>query len=115
MRSVGKSCLFGIMAGVALFLPLGAVHADPPVYQLTISSHRFEPPMLQVPANTKLRLHVRNLDPTAEEFESSDLQREKVIPGKGAIETWIGPLDPGTYKFYGDFNPASAQGQIIAK
>jgi hypothetical protein len=58
---------------------------------------------------------VKNLDPTPEEFESRDLKREKVIPGKGQATIAIGPLKPGTYKFAGEYNEKTAQGQIVAK
>ena len=39
-------------------------------YELTIKDHRFEPLELQVPAGKRFKLVVKNLDPTAEEFES---------------------------------------------
>jgi hypothetical protein len=28
---------------------------------------------------------------------------------------YIGPLKPGKYEFFGDFNPTTARGHIIAK
>ena len=88
--------------------------ADEP-YTLTIKDHRFEPAQLEVPAGKKLKLLVKNLDATPEEFESHDLKREKVIAGKGQATINIGPLKPGSYKFFGEFHPKTAQGQIIAK
>ncbi len=84
-------------------------------YTLTIKNHRFDPALLEVPAGKKLKLTVANLDPTAEEFESHDLKREKVIAGKGRAVITIGPLKPGTYKFVGEFNESTAQGRIVAK
>ena len=73
------------------------------------------PRSCKFPAGVKLQLLVKNLDGTPEEFESHTLHREKVVPGGGEITVFIGPLDPGTYDFFGDFNPATAQGRIIAK
>ena len=63
----------------------------------------------------KVRLLVKNLDATPEEFESHDLKREKVIPGKSEATIIIGPLKPGTYKFVGEFHESTAKGSIIAK
>jgi len=84
-------------------------------FTLTIKDHRFEPAELQVPAGKKIRLIVKNLDPTPEEFESHDLKREKVIPGKSEATILIGPLKPGTYKFVGEFHESTAKGSIVAK
>jgi hypothetical protein len=99
--------------GAALSAP-GALAADD-IYTLTIKDHRFEPSQLDVPAGKKLKLVVKNLDPTPEEFESHDLKREKVIAGKGQATIAIGPLKPGTYKFVGEYHESTAQGQIVAK
>ena len=82
---------------------------------LTIKDHRFDPAQLEVPAGKKFTLLVKNLDATPEEFESHDLKREKVIPGKGQVRLSIGPLKPGTYKFFGEYHEKTAQGQIVAK
>ena len=50
-------------------------------FSLTIKDHRFEPAELQVPAGKAFTLNVTNGDATAEEFESDDLDVEKVIAG----------------------------------
>ena len=84
-------------------------------FVLTIKDHRFEPTELQVPAGKKFKLRVKNLDATPEEFDSSDLRREKVIPGKSEATIMIGPLKPGTYKFVGEFHEATAKGTLVAK
>ena len=105
--------------GVALMLGAAgtakAADAEPDAITLTIKAHRFEPVELTVPANTKVRLLVKNADPTPEEFESYELNREKVVPGNSELMLFIGPLAPGTYPFFGDFNQDTAQGRIIAK
>jgi hypothetical protein len=104
-----------LVAGSLLLPAAVPVSAEDAPIPLTIKDHRFDPVELVVPAGVKLRLVVKNLDPTPEEFESHTLHREKVVPGGGEITVFIGPLDPGTYDFFGDFNPATAQGRIIAK
>lgn len=97
------------------FAVAAPARADNPVFTLTISNHRFQPDELQVPSGQKIELHVVNKDKTAEEFESTDLHREKVIAGGSEITLYIGPLRPGSYEFFGDFNPKTARGHIIAK
>jgi hypothetical protein len=57
---------------------------------------------------------VHNQDPTPEEFESYELNREKIIPANSAAIVYIGPLSPGEYPFFGEFNPKTAQGVLIA-
>lgn len=89
--------------------------AGTPGYNLTILGHRFVPSEITVPANQKVELVVKNADATAEEFESNDMHREKVVPGGGELHIWIGPLSPGRYGFFGDFHPATAQGTVIVR
>ena len=97
------------------FASLAAAAADAPRYALAIKDHKYVPAELTIPANTKVMLVVTNQDPTAEEFESNDLNREKVVVGKSSINVPIGPLKPGRYKFFGDFHQDTAQGVLIAK
>ena len=92
-----------------------ALSDDTPSFEITIKDHRFTPSTLEVPANKKVKLVVKNQDPTPEEFESYELNREKVIAGNSQAIVFIGPLEPGTYPFFGEFNIATAQGKIIAK
>ena len=91
------------------------VAAQFPVYELSIKEHQFDAPLVEIPAGTKVMLRVKNLDATPEEFESYELSREKVIPGNSETIIYIGPLDPGTYGFFGDFHQDTAQGKLIAK
>ena len=53
--------------------------------------------------------------PTFKEFESYELNREKVIAGDSKAVIFIGPLDAGDYPFFGEFNPKTAQGVIRAE
>lgn len=87
--------------------------AGTPVIELTIKDHLFFPATIKVPANTKVKLLVINLDPTAEEFESYELNREKVISGNRKGVIFIGPLPPGEYPFFGEFYPKTAQGKVV--
>lgn len=92
----------------------GAGAADPS-FTLVIEDHRFDPGEVRVPAGTAFELVVKNADATPEEFESHDLDLEKVIPGGGEALFQVDPLEPGTYEFFGDFNPDTARGSVIAE
>lgn len=89
--------------------------AEVPEFVIEIRDHLFFPSTLVVPANTKVKLIVINKDPTPEEFESYELNREKVIMGGAKAVIFIGPLKPGDYPFFGEFNPKTAQGVIRAQ
>ena len=99
--------------GVLLFGP--ALRADEGNYTLTLKDHRFSPATLEVPAGQKVKILVRNQDDSAEEFDSYDLNREKVIAANSEGIVIIGPLDPGTYSFMGEFHADTAQGKIVVK
>jgi plastocyanin len=97
-----------------LLLPLLTFAADE-TFTIQIKNHRFEPAELTIPAGKKIKLLVENMDATPEEFESHELNREKIIAGNSKATIYIGPLSQGKYPFFGEFNEATAQGTIVAK
>jgi len=99
---------------IVLLCPLTTFAADPD-FILTIKDHRFQPAELTIPAGKKIKLLVENHDATPEEFESHQLNREKIITGNGSTTIYIGPLDPGHYPYFGEFHEDTAQGVIVAK
>lgn len=101
---------------VALLLLLSPpAWADYPEFALVIRDHRFEPVEIRVPAGQKIKLVVHNQDNTPEEFESYELNREKVIPANSKAHIFVGPLNAGRYPFFGDFHEKTARGAIIAE
>lgn len=100
--------------GLCLALATPAL-AAPAEFTLTLKDHSFTPATLEVPAGEKIKLIIDNQDASAEEFESYELNREKVIPGNSKGQVFIGPLKPGTYGYFGEFNADKAKGTIIAK
>ena len=82
--------------------------------ELTIKNQSFQPDTLTIPANRTVKIMVKNEDVLPAEFESGELNREKVIPGGTTIPVYVGPLPPGTYNFFNDFHPES-KGQLIVK
>lgn len=104
--------------GLALgaLVAAGAAQAAQPVTQeLTISNHRFDPAEIEVPAGQRITIHVRNLDSTAEEFDSATLKVEKVIGPNGEGTIHIHPLAPGRYEFMGEYHSSTARGAVVAK
>lgn len=104
-----------ILSMFALIFQSQNVMAADDEVSLVIQNHQFQPNEIQIPAGKKIRLTIDNRDPTPEEFESYELNREKVIGANSKGSLFIGPLKPGRYPFFGDFNQQTAQGVIIAK
>ena len=92
-----------------------SVAAATPVIEIEIKDHLFFPSEIAIPADTKIKLLITNLDPTPEEFESYELNREKVISGNSKTVIFIGPLPPGEYPFFGEFYPKTAQGKVLVE
>ena len=89
--------------------------AAEPAILLVIRNHQFEAAELKVPAGQRVKLVVHNQDNTPEEFESHDLNREKIVPPGAKATIFVGPLKPGRYVFFGEYHEASAKGALIAE
>ena len=100
-RLIIKRILFYF--GLLLAIALSPISQAAPIIKIEIKDHLFYPSEFSVPANTKIKLLIINNDPTPEEFESYELNREKVIIGNSKAVIFIGPLSPGTYPFFGEF------------
>lgn len=90
-------------------------HAADKEFTTTLKDLHFTPDTLEVPAGERFKVLVKNEGTSSEEFESTDLKKEKVIPPGKTGSFVIGPLKAGEYKFFGDFHPDTAQGKLIAK
>lgn len=100
------------LSAIAAMFAVSAVADD---YVITIKDHQFSPKELTIPANTKVKITVKNQDATPEEFESHDLKREKIVKGNSEIVLSVGPLEPGSYKYFGEFHEDTAKGVILVK
>jgi heme/copper-type cytochrome/quinol oxidase subunit 2 len=85
-----------------------------PAFSISIRDNAFDPPELSVPAGQKIELHITNERAAASEFESAELRREKVVTPGQQVTVYVGPLRPGTYEFFDDFNPQT-RGHLIAR
>jgi hypothetical protein len=83
--------------------------------EVVLQNHRFSPAEIHVPANTRTVLLIKNMDDTADEFDSSSLKVEKVIAGGGQGTVRLRALPPGSYPFMGEFHSDTAQGVVIAE
>jgi len=119
MRLHGRpASSFARIGGVALALMV--LSASTPALavdtvQLTIQNHKFQPDHVTVPAGERFRIELTNHDDTVDEFESYDMKFEKIVVPGGKIAVFAGPLHPGTYKFFDDYHPDTAQGTITAE
>ncbi|WP_206675332.1 cupredoxin domain-containing protein [Mariprofundus sp. NF] len=106
-----------LLAGVAVALMASttANMAWAAEYRVVIENHRFEPATIEMVAGEKHRLHVINNDATPEEFESYELNREKIIAGRSTAVIFLPALAAGSYPFFGEFNEETAQGLIVVK
>lgn len=98
---------------LALAFALPAALAEDAI-QLSIAGRQFVPQSLALPAGKKVRITVHNQDKLPAEFESYDLSREIVVPPGARVSLYVGPLNPGKYAFFDDFNP-QAKGEILVK
>lgn len=114
-----ESLWFAVLAASALLMAAFAVptHAadDMPTIHLLMKDGRLFPETLEVPANTKFRLTIKNEGPGAAEFESLELRKETVLAPGVTRSLVFHPMKPGTYRFFDDFHPETAQGRIVAK
>lgn len=99
------------LALCAMLFTVGG-YAQEYVFNITIKNHVFIPAKVTIPAHKKVKLVILNQDSLPEEFDSFDLNREKVLfPGRKST-IYIGPLPPGIYQFFGEYHPLSAQGIV---
>lgn len=82
---------------------------------LTAKNGRFYPETIEVPAGQRFKIEITNEGPGPEEFESLELRKETVLAPGVTRAVVFAPLKPGTYKFFGEFHPDTAQGRIVAK
>ena len=106
----------GLLAGLAGFIasPVAAA-AAPPEALLAIEEHRCQPDEIRVKAGAPFVLVIANRDAGPEEFDSTDLRIEKVIPAGKTVRLRLPALKPGTYPFVGEYHEKTARGRIVAE
>jgi hypothetical protein len=82
---------------------------------VTLKDHRFTPSEIHVVPGKPTVLRIKNEDNTADEFESSALKVEKLVPAGASATVRLRPLAPGRYPFIGEFHPDTAKGVVISE
>jgi len=116
MNSRYRRNTFRLLALLVAFAVSGVVlAAELPVFHLTIKDGRFEPVVITVPAHTRFKLVIKNQGPGPEEFESRELRKETVLAPGVSRTVVFAALRPGSYRFFGEFHPETAQGKIVVE
>lgn len=102
-----------VVSALALLLTASGAAASPTA-SLSLQNKTFQPSTLTLPAGQKIKLSIDNASSQVAEFESYDLNREKIIPAGSSATLYIGPLRPGSYRFFNDFN-RKIHGRIVVK
>ncbi len=103
------------LAAIGLILPLHVNAGELPTYALSVENGHFTPETVSVAAGQRFKIVVTNKGSGPEEFESLELRKETVLAPGVTRALVFAPLKPGIYKFFGDFHPDTAKGQIVAK
>lgn len=99
----------------ALIMAKPVMADDEPVFKMTIKDHQFQPSTLNLPAGVKVKILIKNLSPEREGFNSFDLNRDKTVSEGEEVTVYLGPLDPGSYKFWSRYHRDTMTGQVIVK
>jgi hypothetical protein len=95
-----------------VFCYSATAEANRPEFHLALKNNLFYPANIVIPSNKKVKLVIHNQDNSVEEFDSFDLNREKVIFPKQIAIIFVGPLPIGEYHFFGEYHPNSARGKV---
>jgi len=96
---------FQLAIGALLVVALGAVgRAEDISISLAVRDSGFQPAELTAPPGAKVRLEVSNETAGVIEFESFDLNRERVVQPGQKVNVYLSGLGEGKYEFFDDFN-----------
>lgn len=104
---------FALAIAASLSIAVPASAATP--IAVSLKDHKFTPSTIRVKAGIPNVVVLTNNDDTAEEFDSTSLKVEKVVPGHSSGNVRLRPLSPGRYPFMGEYHAATAQGVVIAE
>ncbi|VFU08957.1 Cupredoxin-like domain-containing protein [Methylocella tundrae] len=105
--------LWLVLSLLLIGAPLSA--DEEPTFTLEFHDGKVAPLRVEVPANTRFKLELRNTGDTPAEFESAELRKEKVLAPNSTSILVFRTLDPGEYQFFDDFHPDAPKAVIIAK
>ncbi|ABD89044.1 cupredoxin domain-containing protein [Rhodopseudomonas palustris] len=89
--------------------------ADEVTVEIEMNNGVITPQRLEVPANTRFRLIIKNTGTMPAEFESKELHKEEVVAAGATGRMIFRKLEPGEYSFVDDFSPDAPPAVLIAK
>src|SRR5262249_15617117 len=89
---------------LAVLVLVGSVGAEELTIALRVQAEGFEPATIAAPAGARIRLEVSTETATPIEFESFELNRERVVPAGQKATVYLSGLAAGKYEFFDDFN-----------
>ena len=99
---------------LALLLTATPAMADDAIV-VHLKNHKFSPSVVKVKANKPAMITLYNDDDAADEFDSSALKIERVVPGHDKGNIRLRALAPGKYPFTGEYHAGTASGVVIAE
>ncbi len=88
---------------------------EEPVFTIEFHDGKVMPLRVEVPANRRFKLELRNSGSTPAEFESEELRKEKVLAPDSTSVLVFRTLDPGEYEFFDEFHPDAPKAVLVAK
>ncbi len=103
-------------AAVSLMAPAQSARAQQPLeISIVIKDGKFEPSEIEVPADTPVRLKLKNLERKPVEFESNVLRFEKIVTAGSEATVNVRAQKPGRYEFFDEFREETVRGALVVK
>ena len=103
-----------LLVALLVAVPSPGTAADDHSIPLAIGEQGFSPAETEAPAGVRIRFEVTNRATGAVEFESFDLNRERVIQPGQTVNVYVSGLAPGRYEFFDDFHQ-ERRGTLVVK
>jgi hypothetical protein len=104
-----------IAATILLVAPLAAgARADEGGVPVVVADAGFVPAEIEGPPGARFRLDVTNRTAVPIEFESFELNRERVVQPGQTVTVYLSGLTPGRYEFFDDFHQ-DRRGTLVVK
>lgn len=103
--------LFALLIAVA-----APARADEmPTFRIEMKDGAITPLRIEAPANKPFKLELHNTGKTPSEFESVELNREKVLAPQSQSFIVFRKLSPGEYTFFDEFHPDAPKALLVVK
>jgi cupredoxin-like protein len=115
-RGMKLKTIFKTSAGAMLLLAslTAGARADDGGVPVVVADGGFVPTEIQGPPGARFRLDVTNRTAVPIEFESFELNRERVVQPGQTVTVYLSGLTPGRYEFFDDFHQ-DRRGTLVVK